>query len=68
VRIGRLGGEQASVGHSIGGPPHRLLATVNACAGVYRPNVDRVFGLDDIVAAHHHMESNEAIGKLVVTP
>ena len=37
-------------------------------AGVYRPNVDRVFGLDDIVAAHHYMESNEAIGKLVVTP
>ncbi|WP_405070311.1 zinc-binding dehydrogenase [Kribbella sp. NBC_01510] len=37
-------------------------------AGVYRPNIDRVFGLDDIVAAHHYMESNEAIGKLVVTP
>jgi len=37
-------------------------------AGVYRPNVDRVFGLDDIVAAHRYMESNEATGKLVVLP
>jgi NADPH:quinone reductase-like Zn-dependent oxidoreductase len=35
-------------------------------AGVYRPNVDRVFGLDDIVAAHRYMENNEAAGKVVV--
>lgn len=37
-------------------------------AGVYRPNVDRVFGLDDIVAAHQYMENNKAAGKLVVVP
>jgi NADPH:quinone reductase-like Zn-dependent oxidoreductase len=37
-------------------------------AGVYRPNLDRVFGLDDIVAAHHYMENNQATGKLVVMP
>jgi NADPH:quinone reductase-like Zn-dependent oxidoreductase len=37
-------------------------------AGVYRPNVDRVFGLDDIVAAHRYMENNEGAGKLVVLP
>src|SRR5436305_274205 len=37
-------------------------------AGVYRPHVNRVFGLDDIVAAHRYMESNEAAGKLVVVP
>ncbi len=37
-------------------------------AGVYRPNVDRVFGLDDIVAAHRYMENNQATGKLVVMP
>jgi NADPH:quinone reductase-like Zn-dependent oxidoreductase len=36
--------------------------------GVYRPNVDRVFALDDIVAAHRCMENNEATGKLVVMP
>jgi NADPH:quinone reductase-like Zn-dependent oxidoreductase len=37
-------------------------------AGVYRPNVDRVFSLDDIVAAHRYMEDNQATGKLVVVP
>jgi NADPH:quinone reductase-like Zn-dependent oxidoreductase len=37
-------------------------------AGVYRPNVDRIFGLDDIVAAHRYMENNQATGKLVVVP
>jgi NADPH:quinone reductase-like Zn-dependent oxidoreductase len=37
-------------------------------AGVYRPDVDRVFGLDDIVAAHRYMENNQATGKLVVVP
>jgi NADPH:quinone reductase-like Zn-dependent oxidoreductase len=37
-------------------------------AGVYRPNVDRVFGLDDIAAAHRYMESNQAAGKVVVVP
>ncbi|MEV4235669.1 zinc-binding dehydrogenase [Nocardia sp. NPDC049737] len=37
-------------------------------AGVYRPNIDRVFGLDDIVAAHHHMQNNQATGKVVVVP
>jgi len=37
-------------------------------AGVYRPNLDRVFDLDDIVAAHRYMERDEAAGKLVVLP
>jgi len=37
-------------------------------AGVYRPNVDRVFTLDDIVAAHRYMEDNQATGKLVAVP
>ena len=37
-------------------------------AGVCRPNIDRVFGLDDIVAAHQYMESSQATGKLVVLP
>ena len=35
--------------------------------GVYRPNVDRVFELDEIVAAHRYMEDDQATGKLVVT-
>jgi NADPH:quinone reductase-like Zn-dependent oxidoreductase len=37
-------------------------------AGVYRPNVDRVFRLDDIVTAHRYMEDNQATGKVVLTP
>jgi NADPH:quinone reductase-like Zn-dependent oxidoreductase len=37
-------------------------------AGAYRPNIDRVFGLGDIVAAHRYMENNQATGKLVVVP
>jgi NADPH:quinone reductase-like Zn-dependent oxidoreductase len=37
-------------------------------AGVYRPNIDRVFGLDNIVAAHRYMENDQATGKLVVVP
>ncbi|WP_442790036.1 zinc-binding dehydrogenase [Nocardia sp. CDC160] len=37
-------------------------------SGAYRPNVDRVFALDDIVAAHHYMEDNRATGKLVMVP
>jgi NADPH:quinone reductase-like Zn-dependent oxidoreductase len=37
-------------------------------AGIYRPNVDRIFGLDDIVAAHRYMENNQATGKLVMMP
>ena len=37
-------------------------------AGACRPNIDRVFGLDDIVAAHRYMENNQATGKLVVLP
>jgi NADPH:quinone reductase-like Zn-dependent oxidoreductase len=37
-------------------------------AGVYRPNVDRVVGLDGIAAAHRYMEDSEAAGKLVVLP
>ena len=36
--------------------------------GGYRPNVDRVFTLDDIVAAHQYMEDNQATGKLVAVP
>lgn len=37
-------------------------------SGTYRPNVDKVFGLDDIAAAHRYMEDNAAAGKVVVVP
>ncbi|UQS23637.1 MULTISPECIES: zinc-binding dehydrogenase [Amycolatopsis] len=37
-------------------------------AGRCRPNLHRVFGLDDVVAAHRCMEDDRATGKLVVVP
>ncbi|GAB0102284.1 zinc-binding dehydrogenase [Nocardia sp. JMUB6875] len=37
-------------------------------AGVYHPNIDRVFRLDELVKAHHYMEDNQATGKLVMIP
>jgi NADPH:quinone reductase-like Zn-dependent oxidoreductase len=35
--------------------------------GAFRPAIDRVFSLDDIVAAHQYLEGNEQVGKVVVT-
>jgi len=40
----------------------------NVEAGVYRPNIDRVVGLDDVAAAHRYMEDNRAAGKVVMLP
>jgi NADPH:quinone reductase-like Zn-dependent oxidoreductase len=37
-------------------------------AGTYRPNLDRVFALDDIALAHRYMENCRATGKVVVLP
>ncbi len=37
-------------------------------AGVYRPNVDRVFDLEDIADAHRYMEDDRATGKVVMIP
>jgi NADPH:quinone reductase-like Zn-dependent oxidoreductase len=39
---------------------------VGVRAGRYRPNVDRVFRLGEIVEAHRYMEENRATGKVVV--
>jgi NADPH:quinone reductase-like Zn-dependent oxidoreductase len=33
-----------------------------------RPNVDRLFALDDVAEAHRHMEANRASGKVVGLP
>ncbi|MFI9550352.1 zinc-dependent alcohol dehydrogenase family protein [Nonomuraea endophytica] len=47
----------------------RAVAFVSAGlrAGAFRPVVDRVFPLEEIVAAHRHMESATRFGKIVVT-
>jgi NADPH:quinone reductase-like Zn-dependent oxidoreductase len=36
-------------------------------AGTFQPRIDRVFPFAEIVEAHRYMESNEQIGKIVVT-
>jgi NADPH:quinone reductase-like Zn-dependent oxidoreductase len=36
-------------------------------AGNFTPRIDRVFPFAQIVEAHRYMESNEQIGKIVVT-
>jgi len=36
-------------------------------AGHFKPRIDRVFPFAEIVEAHRYMESNEQIGKIVVT-
>ena len=36
-------------------------------AGNFKPRIDRVFPFPEIVEAHRYMESNEQIGKIVVT-
>ena len=36
-------------------------------SGALTPVIDRIFPLDQIVAAHQHIESNTQCGKIVVT-
>jgi NADPH:quinone reductase-like Zn-dependent oxidoreductase len=35
-------------------------------SGAVRPTVDRVFGLQDVRAAHEYLESNESFGKVIL--
>ena len=56
----------------ITGDPARLeraTAFVNAglADGSLRPLIARTFPLEEIVEAHHYLESNQQIGKVVVT-
>ncbi|MGA9571298.1 MAG: zinc-dependent alcohol dehydrogenase family protein [Candidatus Acidiferrales bacterium] len=39
----------------------------HVAAGDFKPRIDRVFPLAQIVEAHRYMESNQQIGKIVVT-
>src|SRR5262249_40490051 len=36
-------------------------------AGNFKPRIDKTFPLDQIAEAHRYMESNQQIGKIVVT-
>lgn len=62
-------------GHNIwitSGDPDRLAAAVayirrGFAEGRLEAVIDRVFSFDDIVAAHHYLETNGQFGKIVVT-
>ncbi|GAA1284932.1 NADPH:quinone reductase [Planotetraspora silvatica] len=58
--------------HAITTNPERLrraVAFVNAglASGSFTPVIDRTFDLADIAAAHHYVEANGQVGKIVVT-
>jgi NADPH:quinone reductase-like Zn-dependent oxidoreductase len=36
-------------------------------SGSFKPRIDRTFPFEQIVEAHRYMESNQQIGKIVVT-
>lgn len=54
-------GEAANLDHAL------LQEFINAIAsGSIKLNIDKVFNLDQIVEAHQYMESNRAMGKIVI--
>jgi NADPH:quinone reductase-like Zn-dependent oxidoreductase len=44
----------------------RSFIEAGLAAGALRPVIDRVFPFDQIVAAHHYLESNAQVGKVVI--
>jgi len=55
------------LGSTMGGG-HELATVLSLVAsGRLRPVVDRVFPLEEIAAAHRHLEAREAFGKVVLT-
>jgi NADPH:quinone reductase-like Zn-dependent oxidoreductase len=56
--------------HSVGGPEVLKIEELpipEPEKGDFKPRIDRVFPFAQIVEAHRYMESNEQIGKIVVT-
>ncbi len=58
--------------HEITGDPVRLAAAKafildGLASGAFSPVIAKTFAFDDIVDAHHFLESNEQFGKIVVT-
>jgi NADPH:quinone reductase len=45
----------------------RKFVTEGLTAGILKPIIAKIFKLEEIVEAHRYMESNEQIGKIVVT-
>jgi NADPH:quinone reductase-like Zn-dependent oxidoreductase len=48
------------------GTPALQQIVEGVAAGRYRPNLHKIFRLEEIVAAHRYMEENQGTGKLVV--
>jgi len=48
---------------------HRMAAFLGAGlrSGTLNPTIDTVFGFDDVVDAHRHLEKGDQVGKIVVT-
>lgn len=77
VHLGKMMGKRASL-HTTSLRDRSLSAKAAIVAGVLRdawphieagqvvPVIDRVFGFEDIVEAHKHMESGDHVGKIVV--
>ncbi|HEY3595805.1 MAG TPA: zinc-dependent alcohol dehydrogenase family protein, partial [Polyangiaceae bacterium] len=61
-----------SIFHTTGDVKIMAEATGYVVAGVrrgaFRPPIDRVFSLEDIVEAHRYLEGSEQVGKIVVVP
>ena len=55
------------VGDPAAFPVARQYVYDHLASGAFKPRIARTFPLAEIVEAHRYMESNEQIGKIVVT-
>ncbi len=58
--------QQSVLGSTMGDLDSFARVTEGFAQGIYRPFVDQVFGLDEIQAAHQHLEASRQIGKVVI--
>jgi NADPH:quinone reductase-like Zn-dependent oxidoreductase len=69
VRAGRevtvdRGGPDTGLGRDV---TDRRVLGAGIRSGVIKPIVDKVFGFDEVVEAHRHLEDGQRLGKVVVT-
>ncbi|MFC1481487.1 zinc-binding dehydrogenase [Candidatus Neomarinimicrobiota bacterium] len=57
---------QSIMGSTMGDLDSFARVTEGFAKGIYRPFVDRVFGLDEIQEAHKHLEQSKQMGKVVI--
>ena len=56
------------LGSTMGGSHELAEALQHVAAGRLRPVVDRVFPLNEVAAAHRHLEARVGFGKTVLVP